>query len=236
MLRRFLVLTVLTLAACDLGAPPPVAPSPAGAHPPSLGGAPSTASFAQVVARIEPVAEEECRRRTRGTNCDFLVRVDQNPRAVANAYQSEDASGRPVITFTQAMIASASNADELAFVLGHEAAHHISGHLERQAQNAAAGAIIFGSLATLTGGSANDVAAAQQLGEVVGARSYSKEFELEADRLGTIITYRAGFDPLLGAQYFTRIPDPGDRFLGTHPPNATRLEMVRQTVRQMGLL
>ncbi|MCA0871250.1 M48 family metallopeptidase [Seohaeicola saemankumensis] len=232
-MRRFLFILPLTLAACEVTYS--TGPASAPASDP-VASQPSTASFAQVVAAIEPVAEQECRRRTNGTNCDFLIRVDKNPRAEPNAYQSEDPSGRPVITFTRAMIDSTANADELAFVLGHEAAHHISGHLARQAQNAAAGAIIFAGLATLTGGSAADVAAAQQLGEAVGARSYSKEFELEADELGTVITYRAGFDPLLGAQYFTRIADPGDRFLGTHPPNGARIETVRRTSRQLGLI
>lgn len=37
------------------------------------------------------------------------------------------------------------------------------------------------------------------------------------------------YDPLRGAEFFTRIPDPGNRFLGTHPPNAARLETVRRT-------
>ena len=147
----------------------------------------------------------------------------------ANAFQSLDENGRPVVTFTVALIAETRNADELAFVLGHEAAHHIAGHLARQRQNAAAGAIIFAELATLTGGTAADVASAQEIGAVVGARSYSKEFELEADQLGTIITYRAGYNPLIGAEFFARIPDPGNRFLGTHPPNAARMEMVRRT-------
>ncbi|MDP5361691.1 MAG: M48 family metalloprotease, partial [Paracoccaceae bacterium] len=69
---------------------------------------------------------------------------------------------------------------------------------------------------------------AQRLGASVGARTYSKEFELEADALGSRIAAAAGFDPLRGAEFFFRIPDPGDRFLGTHPPNAERLRTVRQ--------
>jgi len=31
-----------------------------------------------------------------------------------------------------------------------------------------------------------------------------------------------------GAAFFTQIADPGDRFLGTHPPNAKRIETVRR--------
>ncbi len=68
-----------------------------------------------------------------------------------------------------------------------------------------------------------------EVGAVVGSRAYSKEYELEADRLGTIITHLAGYDPLAGVEYFSRIPDPGNQFLGTHPPNRQRIELVKKT-------
>ncbi len=58
--------------------------------------------------------------------------------------------------------------------------------------------------------------------------------ELEADQMGTILAWEAGFDPLRGAQFFNRLPDPGDDFLGTHPPNAQRLQIVRQTMAAIG--
>lgn len=64
------------------------------------------------------------------------------------------------------------------------------------------------------------VRSAEEFGASVGARSFSKEYELEADQLGTILTMRAGYDPVLGAEFFMRIPDPGEKFLGSHPPNA----------------
>ncbi len=72
---------------------------------------------------------------------------------------------------------------------------------------------------------------AQQVGGAVGVRSFSKRFELEADALGTVIAGRAGYDPVRGAAYFTRIPDPGNAFLGTHPPNADRIETVREAAK-----
>ncbi len=187
-------------------------------------------AFVQVLQRLEPVAESECRSRTAsGVNCDFRIVVDDRANQPANAYQTLDKSNRPVIVFTLKLIQEAYNADEIAFVMGHEAAHHIAGHIARQRQNAVAGAVIFGGLATLTGGDVGAVESAQRLGEQVGSRTYSKEFELEADALGTIITHRAGYNPLRGAEFFTRIPDPGNRFLGTHPPNASRMEIVRRT-------
>lgn len=187
-----------------------------------------TRSFVQVVRTVEPVAERECRARTSRMNCDFKIVVDDRPDQPPNAFQTVDQTGRPIIAFTLQLIADARNQDELAFVLGHEASHHIAGHIDRQQQNAVAGAVIAGSLAVLLGGNSEAVQEAQQRGAQVGARTYSKEFELEADALGTIITARAGYDPVRGAQFFTRIADPGNKFLGTHPPNGQRIAIVRR--------
>lgn len=189
----------------------------------------SARAFVQVTRQLEPVAERECRARTRAVNCDFRIIVDDRPDQPPNAYQTLDENKRPIIAFTPGLIVQARNADELAFVMGHEAAHHIEGHIARQRQNAAAGAVIFAGLATLGGATAQGVETATELGAQVGARSYSKDFELEADALGTIITHRAGYDPVKGAEFFRRIPDPGNKFLGTHPPNAARIEIVRRT-------
>lgn len=212
---------VLGLSGCVVLAPP------TDPRPTTVSGGNGTANFAAVVAQVEPVAERICRRRAPGSNCDFLIAVDTRPGQPANAYQSLDDQGRPVLTFTNALIGQAQNDDELAFVMGHEAAHHISGHLVRKRDSALAGALLGGLLATLAGGGAQAIDTAQNLGGTVGARVYSKDFELEADRLGTEIAFRAGFDPIVGARFFTRIPDPGDRFLGSHPPNADRIRTVR---------
>ena len=187
-------------------------------------------TFVEVVETVEPVAERECRRLSvAGRSCDFRILVDDRPDQPPNAFQTVDRFGRPIIAFTLALIADAENGDELAFVLSHEAAHHIAGHLERQREAATIGAVVFGQLAGMGGGDFESIEMAQQLGAEVGARSFSKDFELEADALGTIIAARAGYDPVRGSQFFNRIPDPGDRFLGTHPPNAERLEIVRRT-------
>ncbi|MFG6569645.1 M48 family metallopeptidase [Sulfitobacter sp. 1A13679] len=226
---------IALLSACEVApiqtGPIPVdRPQTTGQASPRLSASAAARSFVQVVRTLEPVAERECRNRTTGMNCDFNIVVDDRPGQPANAFQTLDKNGRPIVAFTLALIADARNEDELAFVLGHEAAHHIAGHIERQQQNAMAGAVIFAGLATLSGGDANAVRTAQELGAEVGARRYSKDFELEADALGTIITARAGYDPLRGAEFFTRIPDPGDRFLGTHPPNNARIDIVRRTM------
>jgi Zn-dependent protease with chaperone function len=184
--------------------------------------------FITVVQRVEPVAERECRARSPRANCDFRIVVDDRPGQPPNAYQTLDRNGQPILAFTLPLIAQVRNQDELAFVMGHEAAHHISGHIPRQQQNAAAGAILLGGLAAITGASQTVVDQAVDIGAGVGARSYSKNFELEADALGTVITHNAGYNPVRGAEFFSQLPDPGNRFLGTHPPNAQRIETVRR--------
>ncbi|WP_299610930.1 M48 family metallopeptidase [uncultured Tateyamaria sp.] len=232
MIRLMAALTTLAfVAACDDIV---VTSAPSGGPAPVVQDVPdelrtrgqSVRAFADVVQRVEPIAERECRSRTSGVNCDFKILVDDRANAPSNAFQTLDDNGRPILVFTLRLIDEARNADELAFVMGHEAAHHVRGHIARQRENAAAGAVIFGGLATLAG---TDPEAAQRIGAQVGARTYSKDFELEADALGTVITARAGYDPVRGSQFFNRIPDPGDRFLGTHPPNAQRIETVRRT-------
>ncbi len=226
-----LLLAALGLSACA-SAVPPVLPTSEGA--PAVAGQPSPEAaadnFIAVVDQVEPVAERICRAETADISCDYQIVVDSRTDQPPNAFQTLDRSGRPIIAFTIALIADARNRDELAFILGHEAAHHIAGHIPRQQQSALRGAFLAGVLASIGGAEASGVRAAQDLGASVGARAFSKEFELEADALGTVIAFRAGFDPERGARYFERIEDPGNQFLGTHPPNAARIETVRKTM------
>lgn len=225
------ILAAAALGACTVetagtpAAKPVPKPTTASAAPPKVSSRTAVANFRSVVRQVEPVAERECRARAPDLNCDFKIVVDERTNQPPNAFQTLDKNGRPILGFTIALIADARNRDEIAFVMGHEAAHHIEKHLAQQQQSAIGGAILGGIIAASVG---LDVNAGQQLGGSVGARAYSKNNELEADALGTVISKRAGYNPVRGAAFFTRIPDPGDRFLGTHPPNAARIETVRR--------
>lgn len=188
-----------------------------------------TVSFAQVARQVESVAEAECRARLRGANCDFRIIVETDPQAGLNAFQTLDRNGRPIVIVTQELIEAVINADELAFVIGHEAAHHIRQHIPQQVNAARRGALVFGVLAQMGGADEAGIREAAELGASVSIQRFSQEHELEADALGTIIAARAGFDPVLGARFFDRLPDPGNRIYSSHPPNAARQQMVRQT-------
>ena len=111
------------------------------------------------------------------------------------------------------MLAETQNADELALVVAHEAAHHIAGHLSRLNR--------MQTRLAMWDDQMGPSPIYQQL----------KRFELEADSLGAQIAGQAGFDPLRGAGIITRLPDPGAQGSYTHPANAARLRAVYAAIR-----
>jgi predicted Zn-dependent protease len=213
-------------------APPAETPPPAD-FAGALSAEQAARTFVYVVDRVVPVAEAICLERTRNVPCSFQIAIDDRPGQAPNAFQTLDNQGNPIIAFNIPLLMDIRSPDELAFVMGHETAHHIAGHIARQQTGMVQGALVAGALATLGGGDEAAIRAAQDMGAELGARRYSKGFELEADALGTEIAWRAGFDPLVGAQFFSRLPDPGNRFLGTHPPTAQRYEVVTQTMQKL---
>ena len=236
----WVIAAALFVAACQPVAYPDAArpaPPPALVRMPMPDGllSPEQAArnFVAVVSRVEPVAEAMCRERNPRSNCDFQIVVDDRPNQPPNAFQTLDRTGRPVLGFTLALIADARNADEIAFVVGHEAAHHIAGHIPIAQRSATTGAVLAGVLAQASGATPEAIRAAQEMGATMGARTYARDFELEADALGAELAILAGFDALRGSAFFDRLPDPGDQFLGSHPPNAQRKEVVRQVVASM---
>lgn len=234
---RAAMLVSVLLSGCvvqpELPSGPVAAPVPAIRPAPDTpsGARASARTFISVISRMEPAVEREClQRRTQPINCDFQFVVDDRPGLDPNAFQTVDASGRPIIGFTLSLIGEARNADELAFVVGHEASHHILGHISRKTSAATVGSVILGGLASAYGGNPEAIESAQAMGAQFGARYYSKDWELEADYLGAIIALNAGYDPEHGALFFARIPDPGDKILGSHPSRAARMAQVAHAV------
>lgn len=225
-----LLLSVLALGACV--APGPAVAPPTTAVPDTI--PVSVARAIEVTRRMEPVAEQICRVETPRQNCDFEFLVNRDPRGGVNAFQTFNPdTGRPVIILTVGLIRSVRNADELAFVIGHETAHHIAEHLGQQEAAARAGAQIFGASAQQQGANRQEIIAAAQQGAAVGLQQFSQRAELEADSLGTQITCLAGFDPIVGARFFSQIPDPDAGVFSSHPPNAARVQIVRETAARL---
>ena len=195
--------------------------------------APPVKDFRTIVARVEPVAEQFCRATSGSRNCDFRIELDSDPSKPANAYQTLLYTGQPLLVVNAALMEELDNADEVAFVISHEAAHHISDHIMKQQNSTEAAALAAGLAAAALGANQSTIATAQEFGAYTGSRAYSKNYELEADSLGAQIAYYAGYDPLKGVAYFSRARDPGDVFLGTHPPNQQRIAAVRDSMSRL---
>ncbi|MEM7439379.1 MAG: M48 family metalloprotease [Pseudomonadota bacterium] len=192
-------------------------------------GASGLTAYRRVTARMEPVAERICRDihpRAPRKFCDFQVKVINDPRQPPNAFQSIGRDGRPIIAFNINMLRTIRNDHEIAFIFGHEAGHQIARHIEQTQSNAVAGALIGAILVAAGGG---DASVGVDIGSQIGGRSYSKKFELEADRLGAYIADRGGYDPAIGAKSFDRTRG-SSALLATHPPSAQRKATVSATV------
>lgn len=204
--------------------------------------------YEAVAARIEPVAEAMCREETpagKHKDCNFDIRVDLDPRAPNNAFQTVGREGQPLIIVTAPLLVEARNEHEIAFVLGHEAGHHIADHLKKQQQQQLAGALLLGLAAAAAGaGDTYNPHAQQQvedavsLGAAVGARAFSQAYELEADMLGAFIAERAGYDPEVGSRIFARREavkgrDGAMSLWSTHPRSPQRVAIVSKAVEEI---
>ena len=119
------------------------------------------------------------------------------------------------------MLLSARDDTKLAFFWAKRAPTTFRAPAEKQ-QNALAEALLFGRLTSLAGGPPITFRTAQDIGTVMGGRTYWKKFELQTDALGIQITHAADYDPLRGAAFFSRISDPCNAFPGTHFPERIR--------------
>ncbi len=124
------------------------------------------------------------------------------------------------------------NADEVAFILAHEMGHVLKGHsIERIVTNSAI------SMASRVGPARG--ALGGWLGRV-GVRfletAYSRDQELEADRLGLRLTIAAGFDPKASITLFKRLAELKKttdglnlgEYFSTHPSFDVRIRNARQ--------
>lgn len=197
--------------------------------------------FQRVVRRVEPVAERFCEAETaslKGFDCNVEVAIDRD-KDMRNAYFTYSGN-KPRIFMTMPILQDMQNDDEVAFVLSHEYGHLIGRHIQKQRQQAIAGAILLGAITAYSNAQAasagisydpDSVGRNMELGAAAGSRAYSQSYELESDTLGARIAKASGYDPVKGAQYFARPEDARTEagnlsFWGTHPPDEKRLATV----------
>lgn len=124
------------------------------------------------------------------------------------------------------LLTVATTDDELAVVLGHEAAHAVARHGGERMSRA-----MMVELAAGVAGASGEVDPALIEGVLVGygvlgETAFSRSEESEADEIGLVISADAGFDPRASIAFWRKMgakggPSPPE-FLSTHPNDETR--------------
>lgn len=128
---------------------------------------------------------------------EWVVRVlDTNPQLV-NAFV---VGGKYVYVYS-GLLAQKPSDDELAFILAHELGHSLLKHQQRQEKDASSTWAAVAGLAALF--SEKNRETFTNVATAITS-SYNRLDEQEADALAACIARRAGYDPLRGADFFTR--------------------------------
>jgi len=142
------------------------------------------------------------------------------------------------IYITRGMLAHLTSEDQLAAVLAHEIGHVAARHAARQAwqQQIGQGLLLGGALLGQgLGLPAQDILNLGGMAAQLIFTRYSREDELEADKLGVEYSSGAGYDPrdVIGLfQTLNRIQEKEGQgmpsFLSTHPDPGARIQRIRE--------
>jgi Zn-dependent protease with chaperone function len=133
-------------------------------------------------------------------------------------------------------ITAADNEAELAGVMAHEMSHIYMQHSAKQASKQSVAQAVLGVLGgVLPGGTAGNLA---RLGIQIGAGAmfmkYSRADEAQADAVGAIIMYKAGYNPKAMAEFFQKLEQQGGgngpQFLSDHPNPGNRVVAVEKEI------
>lgn len=139
------------------------------------------------------------------------------------------------------LIAAADNASELAGVMAHEIAHGVERHGTEQMTKAYGLEMIA---TVLLGQSTNQLATiAAQIAGTGALASFSRDDEREADRLGTRMMARAGYNPRGMVTMFEKLMRMSQgrqssvaQFFSTHPLTQSRINEVNAEIQKLGTL
>src|SRR5262252_183297 len=141
-------------------------------------------------------------------------------------------------------VTAATNEAQLAGVMAHEMSHVYMQHSTKQASKAQTTGLLAGiaeaALGATVGGKAGGmVGQLGQMGVQFGAQGlmlkYSRTDESQADAVGAIILYKAGYNPQALADFFKTLESQGGQappqWLSDHPNPGNREQAIEQEIR-----
>jgi predicted Zn-dependent protease len=253
-MRRVFVAAVSSLAvATSAVAAPPIGPRAPNIRPTATGdegGLWSVSDKAEIRAKAsaeldkDPALNEYVRAVACKVTADYCgdIRVYVLDRPVFNAAMAPNG----YMEVWSGLLLRVDNEAQLAFVLGHESAHYIHNHSLETWRTAKARSNV-GFMASLIFGGAgiSIVGDIVYLGAMASLFSYSRDKELEADRLGLETAIKAGYDGAqaaeiwrglmaeTGASQFDKVRKAEARngVFASHPINADRVTAIEAVLK-----
>ena len=138
------------------------------------------------------------------------------------------------------LILNADTEAELAGVMAHEISHVIAHHAARQMTRANYAQIGTIPLIMVGGGLGYGLYEAANIGIPITFLQFSRDFEAQADFLGTQYLYRAGYDPQALVTFFEKIENlekrkPGliAKAFANHPPTPDRIAKTQEEIAKL---
>jgi len=137
-------------------------------------------------------------------------------------------------------ITAADNEAELVGVMAHEMSHVYMQHSAKQMAKGTLAQGIAGVLGGILGSRGGTLGTLAQLGVNVGAGmvmlKYSRADEAQADAVGAIIMYKAGYNPQAMADFFEKLAQQGGgggpQFLSDHPNPGNRRAAIAKEIQE----
>ncbi len=135
-------------------------------------------------------------------------------------------------------INAAKNESELAGVMAHEMSHVYMQHSAKQASKAQTTSLIAGIASAVLGSTGGMIGQLGQMGIQMGAQGlmmkYSRGDESQADAVGAMILYKAGYNPQGMVDFFQTMGSQGGsappEFFSSHPNPTNRQQAIAKQI------